>query len=299
MPHIVILDGYTENPGDLSWSGFADLGELTVYDRTAPADAAARIGAADIVLTNKVPVTAAVMDACPALRYIGVLATGVNVVDLPAAAARGLTVTNIPAYSTASVAQFTFALLLEICHHVGEHTASVRRGVWANSPDFTYWDYPLIELAGKTMGLVGFGQIGQAVARIAQAFGLRVLACNARGTTGVTESGVTLAPFEDVIARSDIVSLHCPLTDANRGLIDAAAIGRMKPGAILLNTARGPLLVERDVADALNAGRLSAAAVDVVAEEPIRPDNPLLTARNCFITPHIAWAPFEARARLM
>jgi glycerate dehydrogenase len=300
MPHsIVILDGYTENPGDLSWSGFEAFGDVTVYDRTAAGQTAARIGPADVVLTNKVVIDTPVLDACPGIRYIGILATGVNVVDLAEAARRGISVTNIPAYSTMSVAQFTLGLLLEICSHIGEHTESVRRGVWANSPDFSYWDYPLIELDGKTMGLVGFGRIARATARMAQGFGLTVLACNARGTTGVTESGVELTTFDDLLARSDIVSLHCPLTADNVGLIDAAAIGRMKDGVIFLNTARGGLVAEADLAAALAAGKVAAAAVDVVAVEPIRPDNPLLAAPNIIITPHIAWAPRESRARLM
>jgi glycerate dehydrogenase len=299
MPQIVILDGYTENPGDLSWAGFDALGDVTVYERTEPAQTISRIGGAEVVLTNKVVLDAAVMAACPALRYIGVLATGVNVVDLAEAGRRGITVTNIPAYSTMSVAQFTLGLVLEVCHHIGDHTASVRRGVWANSPDFSYWDYPLVELDGLTMGLVGFGRIGQATARMAQAFGLRVLACDSRGTVGVTESGVELTALDDLLARADIVSLHCPLTERNQNLVNAATIARMKDGVIVVNTARGGLVDEAALAAALAAGKVAAAAVDVVAAEPIRPDNPLLGAPNVIITPHIAWATLAARTRLM
>ncbi len=298
MVKIVILDGHTLNPGDLGWSDFEAMGVLTVYDRTAEAGILSRIGDAEIVFTNKTPLTRETISSCPNLRYIGVLATGYNVVDVDAARAQGVLVSNIPAYGTGAVAQFTFALLLEICHRVGRHSDSVRAGRWSKSPDFCFWEIPLIELAGKTLGIVGFGRIGRATAQIARAFGMNVVA----HSRTETEEGRMLAeyvPLEALYARSDVISLHCPLTDETYGMINRDSIARMKDGVILINTGRGPLIVEQDLADALNAGKVYAAGLDVVSAEPIRADNPLLRAKNCLITPHIAWAPKETRRRLM
>ncbi|HIU94673.1 MAG TPA: D-2-hydroxyacid dehydrogenase [Candidatus Aphodomorpha intestinavium] len=295
---IVILDGYTENPGDLSWEGFAALGELTVYERTAAADIVPRIGDAEIVYTNKTPITAETLAACPKLRYIGLLATGYNVVDVAAAKARGVAVTNIPTYGTAAVAQFAIAMLLEICHHVAHHSDAVHAGRWTANPDWCFWDYPLIELDGKTMGIIGFGRIGQATGRIARALGMRVLAYDSRPS----DAGRAIAeyvPLDELLANSDVISLHCPLFPETEGIVNKANIARMKDGVILLNNSRGPLVVEQDLSDALNSGKVYAAGLDVVSTEPIRPDNPLLKAKNCFITPHISWAPRESRQRLM
>lgn len=299
--NIVILDGYTENPGDLSWDGFRAFGELTVYDRTDVRDTAEiirRIGGAEIVFTNKTPVTREILDACPSIRMVGVLATGYNVVDTEAAREKGIPVTNIPAYGTASVGQFAIALLLELCHHIGAHDAAVKAGRWERSVDFCFWDYPLVELDGKTLGIIGFGRIGQTTGRIAKALGMRVLAYD----THETESGRLIAEYVDLdtlLRTSDVVALHCPLFPETEGLINRETIGKMKDGALLINNSRGPLIVEQDVADALNSGKLAGAAVDVVSTEPIRGDNPLLTARNCIITPHMSWAAREARQRIM
>lgn len=296
---IVVLDGYTENPGDLSWDSLAALGELTVYDRCPDERTCVeRIGGAEIVLTNKTPISGAVLDACPSIRFVGVLATGYNVVDCAAAAARGIPVCNVPAYGTDAVAQFSIALLLEICHHIGHHSQGVHAGRWAASADWCYWDYPLIELAGKTMGIIGFGRIGRQEGRIARALGMRILACDPHPVDDGREIA-EYVPLDTLLAESDVVSLHCNLTPENRGLIHAGTIRRMKDGAILLNNARGQLLNEADVAEALNSGKLAAAGLDVVSTEPIRPDNPLLTAKNCILTPHISWAPREARQRIM
>ena len=298
MVKIVVLDGYVENPGDLSWSGLAALGELMVFDRTAPGQIVPRIGNAEIVFTNKTPITSATLGACPSIRYIGVLATGYNVVDIAAAKAKNIPVTNIPDYSTAAVAQFTFALLLEVCHHAGHHAQEVRKGRWSACPDFSFWDYPLIDLAGKTIGLIGFGRIGQAVARIARGFGMNVLAYN----RSESESGRLLAsyiPLDELYSRSDIISLHVPLFPATEGMINQESIARMKKNVIIINTSRGSLVNEEDMKAALDASRVMAYAADVVSIEPIRPDNPLLTAPNCLITPHIAWASQESRLRLM
>ena len=295
---IVILDAYAANPGDLSWDEFAALGELTVYDRTAQEDAAARIGDAEVVFINKVRLTDEIFAACPNLKLVSILATGYNIVDLAAAKRRGITVCNVPGYSTRAVVQMTFALLLEICHHIGHHSASVHNGDGAANPDWCYWDYPLIELAGKTIGIIGFGRIGQAEGRIAKAMGMRVLAYDIYPN----DSGHAVGEYVDLdtlLAQSDVVSLHCNLTPENTGLINKETIAKMKGGAILLNNARGQLIVEQDVADALNSGKLAAAGLDVVYTEPIRPDNPLLTAKNCILTPHISWAPKESRQRIM
>ena len=289
---IIILDGYTENPGDLSWDGFAALGELTVYDHTPAEEIIPRIGDAEIVITNKTPITTQTLDACPQIRYVGVLATGYNVVDTVAARERGIPVANVPTYGTAAVAQHTFALLLELCHHVGAHNAAVQQGRWTNGRDFCFWDYPLTELGGKTMGIIGYGRIGRAVANIARAFGMQVLACSAHGGEGMVS-------LEEVLTQSDVISLHCPLTRENEKLINRETIARMKDGVMIVNTARGQLIDEEALREALISGKVSGAAVDVASAEPIRAENPLLGLPNCIITPHIAWAPKESRQRLM
>lgn len=293
---IVILDAYAANPGDLSWDEFAALGELTVYDRTAQEDAAARIGDAEVVFINKVRLTDEIFAACPNLKLVSILATGYNIVDLAAAKRRGITVCNVPGYSTRAVVQMTFALLLEICQQVGLHSGAVHTGRWQSCPDFCFWDRPLIELDGKTMGIVGYGAIGTAVGTVAQALGMKLLV-TARHEKPVPE-GARFVSLPELLAQSDVVSLHCPQTAENARMIDAGALAQMKDGAILLNTARGGLLDEQAVADALRSGKLLAAGMDVVSAEPIRADNPLLTAPNCFLTPHIAWAPLETRRRL-
>lgn len=293
---IVILDAYAANPGDLSWDEFAALGELTVYDRTAQEDVAARIGDAEVVFINKVRLTDDIFAACPNLKLVSILATGYNIVDLAAAKRRGITVCNVPGYSTRAVVQMTFALLLEICQQVGLHSGAVHTGRWQTCPDFCFWDRPLIELDGKTMGIVGYGAIGSAVGTVAQALGMKLLV-TARHEKPVPE-GARFVSLPELLAQSDVVSLHCPQTAENARMIDAGALAQMKDGAILLNTARGGLLDEQAVADALRSGKLLAAGMDVVSAEPIRADNPLLTAPNCFLTPHIAWAPLETRRRL-
>ncbi len=293
---IVILDAYAANPGDLSWDEFAALGDLTVYDRTAQEDAAARIGDAEVVFINKVRLTDEIFAACPNLKLVSILATGYNIVDLAAAKRRGITVCNVPGYFTRAVVQMTFALLLEICQQVGLHSGAVHTGRWQTCPDFCFWDRPLIELDGKTMGIVGYGAIGSAVGTVAQALGMKLLV-TARHEKPVPE-GARFVSLPELLAQSDVVSLHCPQTAENARMIDAGALAQMKDGAILLNTARGGLLDEQAVADALRSGKLLAAGMDVVSAEPIRADNPLLTAPNCFLTPHIAWAPLETRRRL-
>jgi glycerate dehydrogenase len=297
---IVILDGYTENPGDLSWEALAACGELTVYDRTPndTAEIVRRIGDAEVVITNKCPIGREVIDACPKLGYIAVLATGYNVVDVQYAAEKGIPVSNVPAYGTASVGQFAIALLLEICSQVKHHSDAVHAGRWQSAPDWTFWDYPLIELAGKTMGIIGFGRIGQTTGRIAKALGMTVLAAGSRET----EAGRAIAEYTDLdtlLARADVICLHCPLFPETAEIISKETIAKMKPGVILINNSRGGLINERDLADALNDGRVLAAGLDVVSTEPIRADNPLLTAKNCLITPHISWAPREARQRIL
>ncbi len=297
-PRIVCLDGFTLNPGDLSWSGLEALGRLTVHDRTPPDQILARAEGAEIVLTNKTLLDRETIQNLKALRYIGVLATGYNVVDVEAARERGIPVMNVPAYSTRSVAQMVFAHLLNLTHHVGGHAQTVREGRWSVSPDFCYWDWPLIELDGLVMGIVGCGRIGQATARIAQAFGMKVLAC--RATSRPPEgSGVESVQMEELFRRSDVVSLHCPLTPATRGLVSAERLALMKKTAFLINTSRGPLVDETALAEALNGGRLAGAGLDVLSTEPPPPDHPLLRAKNCFITPHIAWATHSARSRLL
>lgn len=295
---IVVLDGYALNPGDLSWSGMEALGELVVYDRTSPSELMERSADAEVLITNKTLITAADMEALSRLKYIGVLATGYNVVDIEAAKARGIVVTNIPAYSTASVAQMVFAHLLNITQRVGFYAEENAKGRWADSVDFCYWDTDLVELAGKKMGIVGFGNIGQATARIAQAFGMEVCVYTSKEQSALPV-GMTKMGLDALFASCDVVSLHCPLTPETKEMVKAERLNIMKPNAILINTGRGSLVNERDLADALNEGRIAAAGLDVLSVEPSVAGNPLLNARNCFITPHIAWATKEARTRLM
>ena len=298
---IVVLDGYTENPGDLSWAGLEALGEVTVYDRTAYAESpliAERIGDAEIVVMNKTPISKETIDKCPNIKLIAVLATGYNVVDYNYAKEKGIPVCNVPTYGTASVSQFSIALLLEICHHIGHHSQTVFDGKWQNNIDWCYWDHPLIELDGKTMGIIGFGRIGQAEGRIAKAMGMRVFAYDLHPSDAGREIG-EYVDLETLFRESDVITLHCNLTPENTGMINRDSIAKMKDGVLLINNARGQLIVEQDVADALNSGKLGGCAVDVVYTEPIREDNPLLKAKNCIITPHISWAPKESRQRIM
>ena len=294
--NIVILDGRALNPGDLDWNVFREFGTVTYYPQTDTEDETiARLQGAQIVLLNKVPITERVLSACPELKLICVLATGYNVVDCAAAARRNIPVCNVPGYGTAAVAQFTFALLLELCHRVGHHDHVVHQGKWSDCPDFCFWDTPQMELAGKTMGIIGYGSIGRAVGRIARAFGMEVIAYNRTRY----DDGETYVELDTLLAQSDVVSLHCPLFPETKGMIDGAAIAKMKDGAILLNTARGPLVEETALAAALRSGKLRGAAMDVVSSEPILRGNPLLTAPNCVITPHMAWAPLERRRRIL
>lgn len=295
---ICILDGYSLNPGDLDWSPVERLGDVTLFDRTPADKIVERAADADIVLTNKVPFSAETLRQLPRLRFICVLATGYNIINTEAAARQGVVVANIPAYSTMSVAQMAFAHILNITNHVASYAREVADGKWTNCPDFCFWDSALTELAGKTMGIVGLGNTGMATARIAVAMGMKVVALTSKSADTLPE-GITPAPLDDVLASADVVSLHCPLTPSTRHLINAASIAKMKPSAILINTGRGPLVDEQAVADALNDGRLAAFGADVLSQEPPRGDNPLLSARNCFLTPHIAWATLEARTRLM
>ena len=296
---IVILDGYTENPGDLSWEGMEALGELTVYDRTPASEIVSRIGDADAVILNKTPITRETLDKCPSIKYIGVLATGYNIVDVEAAKEKGIPVCNIPTYGTTAVAQYVFALLLEICHHVWVHSEAVKAGEWTNNQDWCFWKYPLIELAGKTMGIIGFGRIGQNTAKIAQALGMKVLAYDEYVNKDLENENQKYVSLDELLAQSDVISLHCPLFPSTQGIINKDSIAKMKDGVILINTSRGPLVVEDDLAAALKSGKVYGAAVDVVSSEPIKADNVLLGCDNCIITPHIAWAPKESRARLM
>jgi len=299
--NIVILDGYTLNPGDLSWDGFTRLGKVTVYDRTTPEEVRQRIRGAQIVITNKMPLTAVTLTSPEAadLRYIGVLATGYNVVDVQAARHRGIPVTNIPTYSTDSVAQLVFAHLLEICHHVGAHDSAVHSGEWVNSKDFCFWHFPMVELAGKKLGIIGFGSIGARVAQIAHAFGMEILVLDRQGRGQREGLPYKFVSLETLYGTADVITLHCPQTPETQGLICAESISRMKDGVILLNMSRGGLVNEQDLADGLRSAKIAAAGVDVLSSEPPMADNPLLSAPNLFITPHIAWAPWEARARLM
>lgn len=296
---IVVLDGYTENPGDLSWEGLEELGTLTVYDRTPKELVLERIGDADAIYVNKVVISREILEQCPNLRFIGMLATGYNVVDVEAAKERGVVVCNIPNYGTDAVGQFAIALLLEICHHVQHHSTAVHEGRWAENPDWCFWDYPLIELAGKTMGVIGFGRIGQCTARIAQALGMKILAYDAFENPALVSETCRYVDLDTLLAKSDVISLHCPLFPETEGIINKDTISRMKDGVIILNNSRGPLIVEQDLADALTSGKVYAAGLDVVSTEPISEDNPLLKAPNCLITPHISWAPKESRQRLM
>lgn len=299
---IVVLDGYTLNPGDLSWASLEAMGETVIYDRTSLTDhreIIQRIGDADAVLTNKTPLPKEVLEFCSSVKYIGVLATGYNVVDVDYAKKKGIIVTNIPTYGTAAVGQFAIGLLLEICHHIGHHSQAVHDGRWENNPDWCFWDYPLIELDGKTMGIIGYGRIGQATGRIAQALGMRVLAFDAHKNPELESASCKYVELDELLANSDVIALHCPLFPATEGIINKDNITKMKDGVIILNNSRGPLVVEQDLADALNHGKIAAAGLDVVSTEPIKGDNPLLKAKNCFITPHISWAPKESRKRLL
>ena len=298
---IVILDGYTENPGDLSWDGLSQLGDVTIYDRTSLTDEAeiiSRIGDAQVVLTNKTPISRRVMDACPNMKYISVLATGYNVIDVAYAREKNIPVSNVPVYGTRSVSQFAIALLLEVCHHVGHHSDTVHAGKWENCQDWCYWDYPQMELAGKTYGLLGCGNIGVHTAEIARALGMRVITYDARPT----EAGRKVAEYvelDELFAQSDILGLQMPLFPFNTGIINKENIAKMKDGVIIINNSRGQMVVEQDLADALNSGKVAAAGLDVVSTEPIRSDNPLLKAKNCIITPHMSWGAKESRQRIM
>lgn len=298
---LVVLDGYAENPGDLSWDALKEFGDLTVYDRTSFTESpliAERIGNAEIIITNKTPISRETIDKCPRIKLIAALATGYNVIDYNYAAEKGIPVVNVPTYGTASVSQFSIALLLEICHHIGHHDKTVHEGKWAENIDWCYWDYPLIELEGKTMGIIGFGRIGQAEGRIAKALGMNIIAYDLYPN----ESGRTIADYvtqDELFAKADVISLHCNLTPENTGLINRENIAKMKDGVILLNNARGQLVNESDLAEALFSGKVAAAGLDVVSTEPIKADNPLLKAPNCIITPHISWAPKESRGRIM
>lgn len=301
---IVVLDGYTLNPGDLSWGELDVLGEVSIYDRTSydleKKDLIIeRSRDADIIFTNKTPLTKEILDLIPNLKYIGVLATGYDVVDIEVATEKGIVVTNIPTYGTSSVAQMTFALLLEMCHHVGAHSEAVYNGDWGNNPDWCFWNYPLIELSGKTMGVIGYGRIGQNVGKIAQAFGLKILATDNYYNSSLENENMRYVELDELLVNSDIISLHCPLLDSTKGIINKDTIAMMKDKVMLINTSRGPLIVEDDLANALNDGKIAGAALDVVSSEPIDQNNPLLKAKNCIITPHISWAPKESRARLM
>ena len=296
---IVALDGYALNPGDLDWKGFEALGTFTCYNRSTPEEVLPRIGDAEAVIVNKTPINAGVIAAAPALRYIGVTATGYDIVDTEAAASRGIAVTNIPTYSTESVAQFVFTLLLEICHRAGGHSADVHSGRWQRSRDFCFWDPPLIELDGKTLGILGFGRIGRSAARIAEAFGMNVLAFSPSLDMNFKSGNTRCAPLNELLEQSDVISLHCPLNESTREIINENSISKMKDDVIIINTSRGALIAEQDLADALASRKVGAAGLDVLSKEPPDSGNPLIGAANCFITPHIAWAPLESRTRLM
>lgn len=295
---IVILDGYALNPGDLSWDSIKKLGECSFYDRTSPAEVLERASGADALIINKVVISKTLIDQLPQLKYIGVTATGYNVVDIQAVVERNITVTNIPAYSTDSVAQLVFSHILNVANRVQLHATSVGNGEWTKCPDFSYSKSPQVELAGKTLGIVGYGQIGQKVAKIGQAFGMKVIFQNRSEKTNLP-SEIVQKSLSEVFMESDFVSLNCPLTAENKEFVNRALLDKMKPAAVLINTGRGGLINEQDLADALNSGRIAAACLDVLSTEPPAGDNPLITAKNCFITPHIAWATFEARQRLL
>lgn len=296
---IVVLDGYTLNPGDISWEGLEALGEVTVYDRTKPEEVVERIGDAEVVYTNKTPITRDTLDQCGNIRFIGVLATGYNIIDIEAAKEKGIPVSNIPTYGTAAVSQFAIALLLELCHHIGEHSDAVKNGEWTSNPDWCFWKYPLVELAGKTMGIVGFGRIGQDTGKIAQALGMKVLAYDAFKRLELESDTCHYTDLDTLLKESDVISLHCPLFPDTEGIINKDTIAKMKDGVMIINDSRGPLIVEQDLRDALDSGKVAGAALDVVSTEPIKMDNPLLGAKNVILTPHIAWAPKESRQRLM
>ena len=298
---IIAIDGYTLNPGDLSWDSWQQYGDLTVYDRTPyeTADIAQRCAGAEAVLTNKTPFSAATLEQLPALKYIGVTATGYNMIDIAAAKRQGVIVTNVPGYGTASVVQMTFALLLELTMHVQRHSDAVMNGKWSRSPDFSFWDYPLVELSGKTMGIIGMGHIGSKVADVATTFGMSIIGNSRTQTDQSHRPNFTWATIPQLLAGSDVVSIHCPLFPETLGLINTETLSLMKPSAFLLNTSRGPIIVEQDLADALNSGRIAGAGLDVLSVEPPPADNPLFKAKNCIITPHISWATKEARTRLM
>lgn len=299
---IVVLDGYTENPGDLSWRELEQLGEPVVYDRTSFTDETeiiARVDDAEVVITNKTPISKKVFDSCPNIKFVAVLATGYNVIDVSYARQKGISVSNVPVYGTRSVSQFAIALLLEICHHIGHHNQTVHEGKWENSSDWCYWDYPLIELSGKTYGLLGCGNIGIHTAAIAKALGMSVLAYDARETEEGRALGVEYVTLDELFARSDVLGLQMPLVPFNVGIINKENIAKMKDGVIIINNSRGQMVVEQDLADALNSGKVAAAGLDVVSTEPIQGDNPLLNAKNCIITPHISWAAKESRQRIM
>lgn len=298
---MVVLDGYTLNPGDLTWDDLEQFGDLKVYDRTDfnTETIIKAIGDAEVVFTNKVPIGKEVLQQVPSLKYIGVLATGYNIIDIETANKLNIVVTNVPDYGTASVAQFTMGLLLEMCHHIGDHNRAVQEGKWTKSLDFCFWNTPLIELPGKTMGIIGFGRIGQATAKVAQAFGLKILAYNRSKDYSLESDTCKYVELDELFENSDIISLHCPLTESTKGIINQENISKMKLGVMLINTSRGGLVVEEDLKNALNSGKVAMAAVDVVSTEPMKEDNPLLKAKNCMITPHIAWATKESRARMM
>lgn len=299
MRKIVVLDGYTLNPGDLSWGDLENLGDLTVYDRTPEDKIVERIGDAELVFTNKTPLTKETFEKSPQIKYVGVLATGYNVVNVEAAKEMGVVVTNVPTYGTTAVGQFVFALLLEMCHHVWEHSEAVKEGAWAECPDFTFWNYPLIELAGKTMGIIGFGKIGQRTGEIAQSFGMDVLAYDKYQNKDLESATMKYVELKELLEKSDVISLHCPLFESTKGIINKDSIAKMKDGVMIINTSRGPLVVEEELVEALNDGKVAGFAADVLAVEPPQMNNLLLSAKNTIITPHIAWAPKESRQRLM
>ena len=298
---IVVLDGYTENPGDISWAPLEALGDVTVYDRTSYEESpliAERIGDAEVIVINKTPISKATIDACPNLKAIAVLATGYNVADYEYAKEKGIPVMNVPVYGTDNVSQFAVSLMLEACSHIGHHSDSVHAGEWASNVDWCYWHYPMVEVSGKTAGIIGLGKIGVNTAKILNALNMKVIAYDAFQS----EIGKTVAEYVDLdelLTKSDFIFLHCPLFPSTQGIINKDNIAKMKDGVILINNSRGPLVVEQDLADALNSGKIACAAVDVVSTEPIKPDNVLLTAKNCIITPHISWATKEARERIM
>lgn len=296
---IVVLDGYTLNPGDLNWDGIGRFGNLYVFDRTSQQEIVERCKGAEVIFTNKTPLTEHILEQLPKLKYIGVLATGYNVVDIDYAKRKGVIVTNVPGYGTASVVQMTFALLLELCHHVQRHSDTVFEGEWSASPDFCYWKYPLIELEGKTIGIIGFGNIGQKVAEVATAFGMNIIGTARHQSDQSGRKNFRWAELPELLSNSDVVSIHCPLFPETKGLINKKTLGMMKNSAFLLNTSRGPIVIEQDLADALNTGVIAGAGIDVLSVEPPSESNPLFKAKNCLITPHIAWATKEARSRLM